>query len=233
MSEPNVHAIDTASYQPRNLGPLIHAYQAKHVVVHLYMPGEGPGPQWSRDQINSARGNGASAGGYVFPYRPSDDVDWYFQNTLELCASVDLELPACWVDAEPSPYGPGPDESWIDRWNALCDSVGMLTGPYCNPAWLSKYPWMKKYGEQGRPLWLAHHGVPADLTIYPPPAGWAQLAGLQWEVSPDTGLGQIDRDVFREEYTVYHHAEQPDPCAELQAKYDALKAGLAALLEGA
>ena len=227
MTDPNIHSIDVADYQPRDLGPLIQAYQAKHVVVHLYVPGEGQGPQYSKDQINSTRDNGASAGGYVFPYRPSDDPELLLINTLTLCASVNLELPVAWVDAEPSPYGPGPDEAWFDHWFDLCDSVQMLSGPYCNPDWLHTYPWMEKYGRDGRPLWLAHHGVPADLTIYPVPDGWLELAGLQWEVAPDTGLGRVDRDVFREEFTVYSGSQPPpDPCESLRIENARLVAGI-------
>lgn len=230
MTDPNVHAIDVADYQPRNLGPLIHAYQAKHVVPHLYIPGEGKGPQYSKDQINSTRDNGATAGGYVFPYRPTDSVDVYFQNTLDLCASVGLELPVGWVDAEPSTYGPGPDEQWMDSWVERSFSVGMVPGLYCNPDWFKEHPEFHKYGSMGVILWLAFWDGIADVTVGWIPEGWTQYGGKQWEVSPDTGLGQIDRDVFRPEYTVYQ-PEIVDPCAELQAKYDTLKAGLAALLE--
>lgn len=225
MSEPNVHSIDVASYQPRDLTQIIRAYKPKHVVVHLYLSHESPDPQISKDQINSARDNGCSAGGYVFPYRPADDPERMLWDTLELCASVDLQLPACWADAEPNPYGPGPDEAWFDQWFDLCDSVQMKSGPYINPDWLATYPWTRKYGRQGRPLWLAHYGVPADLTIYPVPPWWTELAGLQWEVSKGQ-YGEIDRDVFREEWTVYNAPPITDPCAEIKAENDRLRAGI-------
>lgn len=224
VTDPNVHAIDVASYQPKDLTALIQAYQVKHVVVHLYMPNEGPGPQWSRDQINSARQNGCTVGGYVFPYRPSDDIAYYLHNTLELCASVGLQLPVCWVDCEPSPFGPGPDEAWMDQWFAACDSVNMPSGLYLNQDWLNTHSTWKKYGLQGRPLWLAHWDHVADTTAGPVPAGWAQLAGKQWEVSSGH-LGDIDRDVFREEYTVYAGSQQQpqqlDPCRHLHEQIEA------------
>lgn len=229
MSEPNVHSLDCADYQPRDLGPLIHAYQARHVVVHLYMPGEGQGPDYSRDQINSTRDNGASAGGYTYPYTPYDDADRMLTNMLELCESVGLQLPAAWVDTEyVSQKWPGPDEAWLDRWFDLCDSVQTISGPYCNPDWLSSRPWMQKYGRQGRPLWLAHHGVPADRTIYPAPAGWTEIAALQWQIAPaQGGLGPVDRNVFDERWTQYLEPDQPvDPCAELLAENERLRTGI-------
>jgi hypothetical protein len=220
--ELNVHAIDTASYQPRNLGPLIQAYQAKHVVPHIYMPNEGPGPQYSRDQINSTRDNDATVGGYVFPYRPTDSVDYYFHNTLDICASVGLALPVGWVDAEPSPFGPGPDERWMDAWVEKSLSVGMLPGLYCNRDWFVRHPEFQKYGAMGVVLWLANWDHVADVTVGWIPHGWTELAGKQWEVSPDTGLGEIDREVFREEYTVYESEdpEPEDPCADIRAELE-------------
>lgn len=221
VMELNVHAIDVADYQPANLGQLIQAYQVKHVVPHLYMPGEGTyGPQRSKDQINSTRDNDATSGGYVFPYTPRDNVDWYFQNTLELCASVNLALPVGFVDAEyTSPTWPGPDERWMDGWVERAVSVDMVPGLYCNPDWFVKHPEFHKYGLMGVVLWLANWDHIADVAQGWIPSGWEFLAGKQWEVSPDYGLGEIDRDVFREEYTVYQQGTPepppppPDPCA--------------------
>lgn len=229
--ELNVHSIDVASYQPRNLGPLIQAYQAKHVVPHLYMPNEGPGAQYSRDQINSTRDNGASAGGYVFPYRPTDSVEFYFQNTLELCDSVNLPLPVGWVDAEPSSFGPGPDERWMDGWVERSLSVSMTPGLYCNRDWFNTHPEFQKYGAMGVVLWLANWDHIADVTQGWIPSGWTELAGKQWEVA-NGPLGEIDRDVFREEYTVYQGSDPVDPCAELRLENDRLIADNSRLYAG-
>lgn len=222
MPELNVHAIDVADYQPVNLGPLIQAYQAKHVVHHLYTPGEGSGPAFSKAQIRSTRDHGATPGGYVFPYRPTDDVDWYFANTLELCAAVDLELPVGWVDCEPSSLGPGPDERWMDRWCELAFSVQMLPGIYCNSEWFRQHREFEKYGLLGIPLWFANWDHVADVTSGFMPNGYDWLAGKQWEVSYGS-LGEIDRDVFREEYTVYNALPQLDPCIELKAELRRLR----------
>jgi hypothetical protein len=206
-----VHALDVASYQGRDLSAFIRAYQPEHVVVHLYMPSEGPGPQFSRDQILCARDHGCTVGGYVFVYRPGDSVDYYLANTLELCASVGLELPICWIDCEPSVYGPGPDERWMDEWLVKAGSVGMQTGLYCNLDWFNTHPGFAKYADV-LPLWLAHYDGVADVTSGPIPAGWSELAAKQWQVSDD-GIGQIDRDVFRREFTVYGTPSPPVPDA--------------------
>lgn len=225
MTEPNVHSIDTSSFQPRNLTRIIQAYRVKHVVVHLYLSHETPDPQHSKDQINSARDNGCSAGGYVFPYRPADDPERMLWDTLELCSSVGLELPCAWIDAEPNDWGDGPDEAWFDSWYDLCASVQMPTGPYCNRDWMNTHSYMPKYGEMGHPLWLANWDGVADVTQGHIPAGWTELAGKQWEVAHGP-LGEIDRDVFREEWTVYQAPPVTDPCADLRAENDRLRAGI-------
>jgi len=223
VSEPNVHSIDVADYQPRDLSQIIAAYQAKHVVVHLYIPGEGKGPQYSQAQLQSTLDNGCTPGGYVFCYRPTDSAERLLFNALEICAGMNIQLPCMWVDAEPSVYGPGPDEGWLDRWFGLCDSLQTPSGIYCNIDWLSTHPYMPKYAN--RPLWLAYWDGIADVTQGPVPHGWAELAGKQWEVAHGS-LGEIDRDVFREEWTVYSAPEQPDPCADLKAENDRLRAGI-------
>jgi hypothetical protein len=108
-------------------------------------------------------------------------------NTLEICASVNLELPVCWIDAEPSIYGPGPDERWLDTWLAKAGSVGMATGLYCNRDWFRTHPEFSKYANV-LPLWLANYDGIADVTAGPFVGGWTELAGKQWQVSDD-GIG--------------------------------------------
>lgn len=197
-----VRAIDVSSHQPRDLTAIIAEHQAEHVVVRLYLPGERPPPEHSIAQIESARANQCSVGGYCWCYRSFDPANTVRQALL-LAEIAGVALPILWLDCETyNPTGhsvedPGPDAAWLRAAIAECRRLGMRPGIYSAMWWVKEY--LGELSQFGKlPTWIAdYNNIPTLDGVEPlPGSSRAMVYGHQF--SADT----IDLSVFRHEYTV-------------------------------
>jgi hypothetical protein len=221
-----VKAIDVSSHQPANLDALIAQHQAKHVIVKLYMPWESVSFDHSNQQVNSARMNHCSVGGYVWAYRSQDPIAT-INNVIALCASIGLELPLLWIDCETYEQNgvvvdPGPDAEWLARAVDHAERVyGMKCGIYTGRWWVrDHFPGGEaEFSNFSRlPLWLSEYDGNPDINDADTmPQGWTSLACKQYTATP------IDQNSIRPEYTVYEGGSQPppDPCEHFRTQLDA------------
>jgi hypothetical protein len=132
-----VSAIDISSNQAIESVPFfIDQANPDHVIVRLYLPGERPSQQWTRDAVQIARDKGKTVGGYLWAYRSFDPVKT-LTDALDLCASMNLVLPILWVDCETYPDGDqGPDAEWLSRFIAMADALETPVGIYTGQWWV-------------------------------------------------------------------------------------------------
>ncbi len=204
-----VRVMDTSSWQPANLSPLINLYQPDHVIVRLYLPWEVVSQNYSREQVKSAIGNGCTVGGYFWGYQDSSPVD-SVNAALDLCAGMNLILPILWIDHEQYQSTPPPNAEWL-RWAwAQCDALDTPSGLYT-----SRYQW-ELIGNptefSARPVWLADHNGDASLDVLAPP-GLPFVVGHQYQGAP------VDLSVMLKEYTTLPAVNL---CAAAAAALDAL-----------
>lgn len=208
-----VKAIDVASFQPRDLSTIIAAEQPAHVIVHLYHDQETPPWGHSAAQVQSARDNGCTVGGYCFLY-PQTDMVRTINSVADRCASIGLVLPILWLDVETyngRDLTPGELRSAVNH----CDALGIPCGIYT-----SREMWRRvgnPDGFESRPAWIANYnGTPwANING---PANLPNVVGHQYRGDP------LDLSLMLLEYTV---VTPPDPCA---AKLIATRATLDAWL---
>jgi GH25 family lysozyme M1 (1,4-beta-N-acetylmuramidase) len=196
-----VPAIDVSDNQPRDVGPLVRAHGAKHVVVKLYLLAEGgeSARQFTLDQAASAKAAGASVGGYVWGYSsegPGETAD----QAAALYSQAGMVGPV-YLDMEEYRYRDGHVEppltvAWIRifvlRMLALGHQVEGGPGFYSRKQYIRDiFPGGEEaYAEFGSyPLWLADYDdVPLlDCAL---PQGCTNLVGKQYARFP------IDLDVF-------------------------------------
>jgi GH25 family lysozyme M1 (1,4-beta-N-acetylmuramidase) len=162
------------------------------VVVRLYQPSERPPQAHSLAQIESARANGCTVGGYLWLYT-SDDPRRQVREAVALAERARLRLPVLWLDVEPYLDGSLPSVAQIreavDECRRLRVSPGIYTG-----AWV--------WGRLGDttefaslPLWVAQYDGRSSLEEVRLFGGWSAAAGKQYADQP------LDRDVFGEEVT--------------------------------
>ncbi len=220
-------AMDVSSYQPRNLSALIATHKPQHVIPKLYLPIENVSQEHSRAQIRSAWANGCTVGGYVWCYGSADPYAT-IDSVVTLCASVDLILPLLWLDCETYADDPGPNADWLSRAVDHAErDYGMTCGIYTGLWWINgHFPGgQAEFSNFARlPIWLSDYDGNPDINDVTLPQGWTEAAAKQYTATP------VDLSSIRDQYTVYE-AEPPEP--DWKAKYEALKANLAALLEGA
>jgi GH25 family lysozyme M1 (1,4-beta-N-acetylmuramidase) len=217
-----VSAIDVASWQPRDLSTLIAEFRPAHVVVKLYLPGEVISQDHTRSQVESARANGCTVGGYVFCYAAFDPRQTV-RDALALARSCGLRLPVLWLDAE-TYEGTWPDVAWLREAVDECRVQGVQPGIYTGRwFWEGYLGNPEDFGDL--PLWTAEYQDGPDiegLTLY---GSWRRASGHQWTSTP------VDQNVFREAVTVLGRTEQQDSIigrwgmgypAELETLADAL-----------
>lgn len=157
--------------------------------MRLYLPIEGTDKQQhSLAQIDSAKANGATLGGYVWAYGDVDPLSTV-DDALHLAGS-NLP-PVLWFDVEQSIYTP-PTLEWLNMAGRHCDSLGQRKGIYS-----SAEQWKALYGAavlEGDWLgWAAgYNGVP-DLNV--PGFGGCEIVGHQFADKP------VDQSVFAESVT--------------------------------
>lgn len=194
--------MDVSSWQPRDLTALIAAHQIEHVVVRLYIPGERPPPEHSVAQIESARANGCTVGGYVWCYRSFDPVDTVRQGLL-LAEIAGVKLPILWLDCETyNPTGnnvedPGPDAAWLKAAIAECRHLGVRAGVY-TARWWVRLALGDDFSEfSDVPTWLAEYNHVATLESVKPLPGSSRAMVWGHQFSADS----VDLSVFRAEAT--------------------------------
>jgi hypothetical protein len=192
-----VEGIDVASYQPADLTPIFAEREVGHVVVRLYLPQEKPSQQHSVDQMQSARGNGKSVGGYMWPYAGMDQAK-AVRDALDLANRAGFKIPILWLDIEPTPDGEIPtiEEIW-QCLNASMMDYNQRAGIY-TAKWVfdQYYTGFEGFAEDDIPLWVAQHdGIP-DPNVFEPFAGWTRCEAKQYGVEKWSG-GEVDVDVFR------------------------------------
>jgi hypothetical protein len=185
-----VHAIDVASYQPRDLTEIIREYQPAHVICHLYTDVESVPWEHSAAQIESALANGCTVGGYVFLY-PGTGMIRTIISAIERCASIGLVLPILWLDVES--YN-GTDITKYDLQVAVgqCEVLETPCGIYS-----SRYMWSRIGNPSGfahLPAWIADYNGRPDLDVIPPPS-LPNVVAHQYRGDP------LDLNVILEEYT--------------------------------
>jgi hypothetical protein len=186
-----------ASYQPADLTPIFAEREVGHVVVRLYLPQEKPSQQHSVDQMQSARGNGKSVGGYMWPYAGLSMAN-SVSNALYLAEQAGFKIPVLWLDIEPTPEGEmvSIEEIWGCLNRAMMDydqRAGIYTAKWVFDQF---YPGFNGFAEDDIPLWVAQHdGIP-DPNVFEPFAGWTRCEAKQYGVRQWSG-GDVDVDVFR------------------------------------
>jgi Glycosyl hydrolases family 25 len=190
-----VEALDVASYQPRDLTALINSCQPRpqHIVVHLYIEWEGPPAQHSIDQINSARANGCTAGGYLFCY-PGADPRQSVRDALDVANAAGLALPVLWLDVETYEHtlvGTG----WLTQAVDESGRHGQPCGIYTSQGMWEQMGNPTAFASL--PLWNAAWNGTHDLVMPVPYGGWSSpSAGHQYGGDP------LDRNVFAAEMTI-------------------------------
>lgn len=210
-----VKAIDVSSHQPADLSQIIAAYRPEHVIVRIYLDLELPDFAHSAAQIQSARDNDCTVGGYIWSYR-SADPHGSIDEVIAKCASVGLVLPLLWIDCETygsgASFDPGPDAHWLTEAVEYADAMyEMKCGIYTGYWWInSHFPggWMAYQPFLRLPQWWAVYDGNPDIDVFPPKPGLTELAAKQYRGTV------IDLNTIRSQYTVYEPA--PDPCAGLK-----------------
>lgn len=229
-----IKAIDVASYQPADLTDLIQTYQAQHVIVRLYLPGERISQDHSKAQIRSALENGCSVGGYFWCYSSFDPKESVRQ-AIVLAKGEGIDLRVLWHDCEPY-YGangaiidPGPDAEWLRESGQVCDELGIKKGIYTG-----RYYWRDRIGN-GEDfsdwwLWAADYNRMPNLDSVPPFSGFTRTVGHQY-----TSSG-VDRSVFLEEILEevnnmnQTQITEANAIADILYNYDDDDAGIAGLM---
>ena len=179
--------LDVASYQPRDLTPLIQQLQPEHVVVRLYIPGERPPPDHSWAQIESARANGCSVGGYVWQYSSFSPIGTAL-DAINCAETVGLDPPVYWIDIEPFTDGSIPTATQIGRCLDEFDQQGKRAGIYTGKwVWDRYYAGVTAFAD--RPLWSANYGIPPD-DLSAGYGGWTEAQGHQFVSKP------VDQSMF-------------------------------------
>jgi GH25 family lysozyme M1 (1,4-beta-N-acetylmuramidase) len=209
-----VYAIDVSSHQPRDLTAIIQQHQPTHVICKMYLSIEVISQEHTRAQWRSAQASGCTLGGYVWCYRSFSPVETV-REAVGLARSAGVTLPVLWLDCETygSPVSDhGPDTAWLRAALAECERLGVRVGIYTGE-W-----WVRDHFPGGRatfaefnpyPLWLAlYDGIP-DYAVWRPFSGFVELAGKQWTTRLPSDTYELDRNVFRPEFTVPVGAEPP------------------------
>lgn len=189
-----VRGIDVASYQPADLSALIAEHQAKHVVVRLYLPFEGPPQQYSLDQIASALANGCTVGGYMWCYATAGPRESVLA-AIQLARQAGLALKVLWLDIEPYTDGTIPDAYWLANAVDECRVHGIQPGIYTGCWVVNAHPWLGKITDCL--LWLAAYNHIADLDSVEVCGDWDKAMVKGHQYSEDG----IDLDVFAPEVT--------------------------------
>lgn len=179
-----------ASYQPRDLTALIRNHRAQHVVVRLYQPPEHPPQDHSLAQIESARANGCTVGGYLWLYRDLDPKRQVF-DAVSLAQRAGVALPVLWLDIEPYTDGSLPSVYQIHQAVDEARRLGMRPGIYTG-AWV----WPRLGNPTAfadLPLWAAEYNHTPDLESVRLFGGWERASGHQYSDDP------VDQNVFAAE----------------------------------
>lgn len=161
------------------------------MIVRLYLPWERISQDHTRAQIDSARANGCTVGGYVWGYRDSPPRETIIQ-AVALAESCGVDLPVLWIDVEDYEGTPPPGEDWLLEAGAEAMVWGERPGIYTgstfwrkigNPTSMSDWPlWYARYDER-------QVIDPVDF------GGWTEPSGHQFTSTP------IDQDVMLESVT--------------------------------
>lgn len=184
-----VPAIDVSSHQPADLTQLIRDANAKHVVVHLYHFVEKPTYQiTAKAQIDSARTNGCSVGGYCWlfgGFSPAGQVG----GSLSLARGKGVNLPVLWLDIEEYP-----DDGSIPTGDEVIAAVGTCYAEGVQPGIYTRRDIWDRIGAPQLPgVWLWDANWNGDITLNVEPYGGMTVKGHQWTSTP------IDQSVFRPE----------------------------------
>lgn len=191
-----VESIDVSNHQERDLTHYIEMVNAAHVVVKLYQTIESAGGRaHAKAQINSARLNGCTVGGYVWLYRSVDPVR-QVRDALLLAEEANLPLPILWIDVELYTDNSIPTVAQINAALAECEVQGVRGGIYS-----ARWAWdiLGNPSFPGVPLWVAEWDSVPALNV--PPIGDMTLVGKQYTNTAPDGSG-LDRNVFLPEFTV-------------------------------
>lgn len=191
-----VESIDVSNHQERDLTHYIEMANATHVVVKLYQTIESAGGRaHAKAQIDSARLNGCTVGGYVWLYRSVDPVR-QVRDALLLAEESNLPLPILWIDVEPYTDNSIPTVAQINTALAECEVQGVRGGIYS-----ARWAWdiLGNPSFPGVPLWIAEWDSVPELNV--PPIGDMTLVGKQYTSTALDGSG-LDRNVFLPEFTI-------------------------------
>lgn len=197
-----LQAIDVSSHQSRNLSQYVQLAGAEYVIVRMYMETvEGPSPQHSVAQVESARALGCGVGAYGWPY---SGVDARLQvgEQLDTCGLAGVTPTVLWQDIEhyrnPNTGAVSlPTVQEIDRVLGECARAGVEGGFYS-----SKSIWDELGNPEfpGTPFWIADwDGIP-ELPNPPDDvfAGMVIVAKQFTSIAPDGS--PLDRNVIRSEF---------------------------------
>lgn len=193
-----IEGIDVSSYQPRDLSGLIALSGARHVVVKLYQSFEIPPQEHSIDQIESARLEGATAGGYFWLYRVAPaDARAQVRGALAVADEAGLALPVLWVDVEDYTDGTIPTARQVSDALDECAKHSVLGGVYWNEG-IWRRLGSPDFG--GVPLWAADWD---EIPLLDTPAfGDMILVGKQYTSTAPDG-SPLDRNVFLASFAGY------------------------------
>lgn len=187
-----IRAIDVASYQPREIGPLLEATESQAAIVHLYLPWEKPDLHHSLAQINSARAAGAVVGAYVFLYPDADPIKTVDEatNIIWACWPADARPRVLWIDVEA--HGELPKLNQVEVAINRCYEAPIQPGIYTSKAVWTEYGNPSVFNDV--PLWTADWGSVPALDTTPLYGGWHRrlIWGHQWTSQ------LVDQSVFRE-----------------------------------
>lgn len=187
-----VQAIDVASYQPTDLGPLIAATGSKHVVVRLY--------QWtvegvnlrahSKAQIASAQANGCSIGGYLWLYSTAP-IGQQVDEALGLATDCGVTIPVLWLDIESYTDGSMPTAVQVAQAVEEAAKRGQRAGIYTGAGFWQRLG--NPGGFETVPLWSANYDGKPSLDT--PSYGGMRVYGHQYSDRGPNGEN-VDCDVF-------------------------------------
>jgi GH25 family lysozyme M1 (1,4-beta-N-acetylmuramidase) len=192
-----VRAVDVSNYT----GPLnadqVAALRAEgigHVVVRLSL--ETP---YKREiavqQLRGCVAGGLTVSGYLWVYGNTTPAD--VGAAVAIATEADARLCMLWLDLEED----GPTVEQIRGLAHAAIVAGVRPGIYTGRWW-----WWGHFGNPADfadiPLWDANYGLGPRLDATPGYGGWTSRAGHQYAgTSTVGGVGNVDLDVFRPEYT--------------------------------
>lgn len=215
-----IYAVDFSNWNGEQVRDIIAEHQPTHVVVRLGTESRRH-EQIAMVQLRQAQEMGCTVSAYVWAYWGLDAAA-HVKDALKIACYEPLTM--VWLDAEDPPIGNVVE--WLVQAAAEVAREGFRPGIYTRKSW-----WVPNTGNStalsALPLWTANYDGRATLDTWPEEryGGWEHLSGKQWSNKLPDGTG-LDRDVFLPDMA-RRDVPPADPCAELRAERDALKAWLA------